>query len=88
MTKLTLSHTTNFRLFQTERVCRRQFKVYENGRKFWKQVEKTVGKGEIVRNEQFFLFTQCFHKTCTEDTSKPGLVWERVKFYSKHKSCL
>ena len=25
--KLTLSQTTNFRLFQTERVCRRQFQI-------------------------------------------------------------
>ena len=24
---LTLSHTTNFALFQTERVCRRQFQI-------------------------------------------------------------
>ena len=27
MTNLTLSQTTNFRLFQTERVCRQQFQV-------------------------------------------------------------
>ena len=26
-TSLTLSQTTNFRLFQTERVCRRQFQI-------------------------------------------------------------
>ena len=27
VTKLTLSQTTNFRLFQTERLCRRQFQI-------------------------------------------------------------
>ena len=44
-----------------------------------KGVENTVRKGEIARNEQFLLFPQCFLKTCTADTLKPGLVWERVK---------
>ena len=32
------------------------FKFNKNGRKFSKQVENTVGKGEIIRNEQFLLF--------------------------------
>ena len=59
---------TNFRLFQSERVCRRQFKLDEIGRKFSKQVENTVGKGEIARYEEFHLFPQCFQKTCTADT--------------------
>ena len=36
------------------------FEFYENGRKFSKQVENTVGKGEIVHYEQFLLFPQCF----------------------------
>ena len=55
------------------------FKFVENGRKLSKQVENTVGKGEIARYEQFLLFPQCFQKTCTADSYKPGLVWERVK---------
>ena len=54
---LTLSHTTDFRLFQTE-----------NCRKVSTWVENTVGKGEITRYEQFLLFPQCFHTTCTADT--------------------
>ena len=44
------------------------FKFDENGRKFSKQVENTVRKGEITRHEQFLLFPQCFQKTCTADT--------------------
>ena len=44
------------------------FKFIENGRKLSKQVENTVGKGEIARYEQFLLFPQCFQKTCTADT--------------------
>ena len=44
------------------------FKFDENGRKFSKRVENTVGKGQIASNEQFLLFPQCFQKTCTADT--------------------
>ena len=55
------------------------FKFDENGRKFFKWVENNVGKGEIARYEQFLLFPHYFQKTCTEDTFKQGLVWERVK---------
>ena len=44
-----------------------------------KGVENTAGKGEIARYEQFLLFPQCFQKSCTADTYKPGLVWEMVK---------
>ena len=44
------------------------FKFDENGRKFPKWVENTVGKGEIARYEQFLLFPQCFQKICTADT--------------------
>ena len=36
-------------------------------------------KGEIAHYEQFFLFPQCFQKTCNIDMLKQGLVWERVK---------
>ena len=52
----TFSQTTNSRLFQTERVCRRHFEFDENGRKFDKWVENTVGKGEIACDDQFLLF--------------------------------
>ena len=74
---LTHYQTTNFRLFQTERVCRRQF---GNGRKLSKQVENTVGKGEIARYEQFLLFPQYFQKACFPEASKGVIVWEWVNF--------
>ena len=32
----------------------------------------------MARYKQFLLFPQCIQKTCTADTSRPGLVWERV----------
>ena len=44
------------------------FKFDNNGRKVFKQVENTVGKGEIARKGQFLLFPQCFLKPCTADT--------------------
>ena len=44
------------------------FRFNENGRKFSRQVENTMGKEEIARYEQFLLFPQCFQKTCTADT--------------------
>ena len=40
----------------------------ENGRKVFKQVENTVGKGEIARYERFLLFLKCFQRTCTANT--------------------
>ena len=43
------------------------FKFDENGRKFSKWLENTVGKGEIARYEQFLLFLLCFLKTCTAE---------------------
>ena len=61
--RLTLSQTTNFSFFQTQILCRRQSQLDENGRKFSKWVDNTVGKGEIARYEQFLLFLQCFQKT-------------------------
>ena len=36
------------------------FKFDENGRKFSKPLENSVGKGEIARDEQFLLFRTVF----------------------------
>ena len=65
---LTLSQTTNFRLFQNERLADYDSKFDENSRKLSKWVENTVGKGEIARYEQFLIFPQCFQKTIAVDT--------------------
>ena len=43
------------------------FKFDENGTKFSKMVDYTVGKGEIAHYKQFLLFPQCFQKTYTAD---------------------
>ena len=55
------------------------FKFDQNGRKLSKQLENTVGKGEIARCEQFLLFPQCFQKACFPGASKGVIVWEWVK---------
>ena len=74
---LTLSQTTNFRLFQTESLQMTISNLMKMAKSFSKGVENVVGKGEIARYEQFLLFPRCFQKSCTVDTLKPGLVLER-----------
>ena len=55
------------------------FKFDKNGRKLFKRVENTVGKGEIACYEQFLLFPQCFQKACFPGAPKGVVVWEWVK---------
>ena len=70
---LTHYQTTNFRL---KEFADDNFKFDENGRKLSKQVENTVGKGEIARYEQFLLSPQRFQKDCFPGASKGVIVWE------------
>ena len=72
---------TKFRLFQTERVCRRQFKFDENGRKLSKRVENTVGKGEIACYEQILVFPQCFQKASFLGRQKVSLCGNGLTVY-------
>ena len=51
---------TNFRFFQVEEFADKNFAFDENGRKFSKRAENTLGKGVIARYELFLLFSQCF----------------------------
>ena len=60
------------------------FKFDENGRKLSNQVENIVGKGEIARYEQFFLFPRCFRKACFPGASKGVIVWEWVKVSTQY----
>ena len=66
---LTLFQTTKFRPFQTEKNLQTAItNLIKMARNSLKWVENTVGKGEIARYEQFFLFQQCFQKVCTANT--------------------
>ena len=64
------------------------FEFDEHDSKFSKQVENTVGKGEIARYEQFLIFSSVFKRLVLQT---PGLVWERVNemiLISTYKICL
>ena len=56
-------------------------KFDENGRKFSKQVENTVRKGEIACYQQFVIFPQCFQKTSIADTKNQGLFGKGLTLY-------
>ena len=70
----------NFRLFQTERVCRQQLQIWRKWQKVIQMGRKHCGKGGIARYEQFLPFPQCFQKACFPGASKGVIVWEWVKF--------
>ena len=77
---ITLSKTTSFELFQTQKeFADDNAKFDENGRKFSKRVENTAGKGEIARYEQFLLNPQCFLKTCAANSKNQGLFGKGLK---------
>ena len=48
--------------FQTDLVCSQQFQISWKWQEFSKQVENTMGKGEIACNGQFLLFSHCVFK--------------------------
>ena len=65
---LTLYQTTEFLdLTKLKEFADDNSKFGEDGGKFFKWVENTVGKGEITRNDQFLLLSQCFQKICAVD---------------------
>ena len=53
-----------FKTSKQEEFADDNFKFDENGKKFSKWVENTVGKGGIARYEQFLLFQPCLQKDC------------------------
>ena len=57
------------------------FKFDENGRKFSRRVENTVGKGEIARYERFLLFPQCFQKLVLQTRKNQGLFGKGLTLY-------
>ena len=79
MSHLTHYQMTNLDSSKLKGFADKNFQFDENGRKLSKQVENTVGKGEIARYEQFLLFPPCFQKACFQGASKGVIVWEWVK---------
>ena len=80
--RLSLSQTTNFRLFQTETKLKgfadSNFKLDENHRKFSKGIENTVGKGEIARYEQFLLSHSFFKSLLLQTRKNQGLFGKGI----------
>ena len=68
----------NFRLFQAERFCRRQFSIRWKWHKLLLQARKHCGKRRNSSLRAIPSFPQCFPKTYIADTWKLGLFWERV----------
>ena len=81
---LTHYQTTNFRLFQTERVCRQQFQIWWKWQKVIQTGRKHCGKR---RNCLFLLFPQCFQKACFPGASKGLVVWEWVNSALNDHGC-
>ena len=80
---ISLNHyqTTNFRLFQTERVCNDNFKFDKNGRKLSIRVENT-GKRRNCLLRAISPFPNCFQKACFPGASKGVIVLEWVNLYN------
>ena len=55
------------------------FIFYENGRKFFKQVKNTVGKGEIARYEKSLLSHSVFKRLVLKTRRNQGLFRKRLK---------
>ena len=71
---LTHYQTTNFRLLQTERVCRRQFQI-------WRKWQKVIQMGRKHCGKRRNCSLRCFQKACLAGASKGVTVWEGVNSY-------
>ena len=66
----------NFRLIQTENICRRQNNVAENlGR-----IENIAAKGENACYQHFLHLPQCFQNASFSGSFNVGIVWKRTNF--------
>ena len=71
--------TTNFRLFQIERLCRRQFKICRKWQKVIQTGRKHCGKRRNCSLRAISPFPTVFSKACFPGASKGVIVWEWVK---------
>ena len=92
ITKYDLTHyqTTNFRLFQTERVCRRQFqiwrkwqKVIQMGRKHWEKEKLLVMSNFSFSPSVFKRLVSKGHQMvllCGNGLILPPVLWQKLVF--------
>ena len=78
---LTLSKTTNFRLFETERVWRQQFELDENGRKVSKQVETLWEKEKLLFRSNFSFSHSVFKRPLLQARKNQDLFWKGLSEY-------
>ena len=82
---LTHYQKTNFRLFQIERVCRRQFQIWRKWQKVIQMGRKHCGKRRNCSLRAISPFSpSVFLKACFPGASKGVIVWEWVK---QHEIC-
>ena len=81
---LTLSQTTNFGLFQTERVCRQQFQIWWKWQKDFQKGWKHCGKRKNCSLRAISPFPTVFSKDFYRRHLKTGLVWERFEWLTHY----
>ena len=80
---LTLSQTTNFRIFQTERFTDDDFKFDEYGRKFSKWVENTGEKEKFLVTSNFSFSHSVFKRIVLQTRKNQGLFGKGLIFIHK-----
>ena len=85
---LTLSQTAHFRLFQTERVCRRQFQIYWKWKKVLQTGWKHCGKRRNCSLWAISPFPTVFFKSFILQTRKnQGLCGYGLRVYWGNRVC-
>ena len=78
-TLLTHYQATNFRLFQTERVCRRQFQIWWKWQKVIQTGRKHGGKRRNCSLRAIFSFSQCFQRLVSQGHQEELLCGNGLK---------
>ena len=76
---LTLSQTTNFRLPNQKEYVDENSKFDENGRKFFRRVENTVGKGKLLITSNFSFSYSVFKRLLLQTCKKKGLYGKGLR---------
>ena len=76
---LTLSQTTNFRLFQTEIVCRRKFQIWWKWRKAFETGRKHWEKEKLLVTSNFSFSRSVFKRLIQQTRKNQGLFGKRLK---------
>ena len=78
---------TNFRLFKMKEFAVNNYRFDSNDRKFAKQVENNVGKGEIGHYKQFSFPHSVFKRIILQTRNNKGLHGKGLKHGGKRGKC-